>query len=104
MQAIEFGKKKYRIHFYKFRLKNEENWMLYASDALPTDTTKLNDPKEILPFYSLSTEITETETEAKLIGDILFDNYIKYVRENNGGYYESSYGRGGGYDGYEGDY
>ncbi len=103
-QVIEFGKKKYRIHFYKFRLKNEENWMLYASDALPTDTSKLNDPKEILPFYSLSAEINETETEAKLIGDILFDNYIKYVRENNGGYYESSYGRGGGYDGYEGDY
>ncbi len=102
-KLIEYGKKKYRIHFYKYKLEDEENWSMYASDAMPTDTLKLNNPKDYIPFYALTAEIGETETQEKVMADILFDNYIKYVRERNGGYYESYYNRGGNYN-YDYDY
>jgi hypothetical protein len=81
------------MYVYKYHFEDDEEWTLYTSAPMPTDTSKLFDNKENLPFFASSDQITETRGADKILEQVLFDTYMRYVRERNGGYYEGYYSR-----------
>ena len=93
IKTVKLGKKSYLMYVYKYHFEDEEEWTLYTSAPMPTDTSKLFDNKENLPFYASSDQITETRGADKILEQVLFDTYMRYVRERNGGYYEGYYSR-----------
>ncbi|MDI1235563.1 MAG: TraB/GumN family protein [bacterium] len=93
IKTINLGKKAYLMYIYKYRFEEEEDWNIYTSNPMPTDTSKIFDSNDYMPFYSTTDEITESRSIEKIINEILFDTNMRYVRERNGGYYEGYYGR-----------
>jgi hypothetical protein len=77
VKKLQLGKQSYLMYIYKYRLEESDNWYMYNSDPMPTDTTMLLSEKDVYPFYGQSAGITEENTTEKLIDDLLFDTYMK---------------------------
>ncbi|MES2618829.1 MAG: TraB/GumN family protein [Bacteroidota bacterium] len=90
--TIVQGTKTYLMYLYKYQYEDDDNWYIYSSNAMPSDTSKIFDEnKTPLAFYASTYMITEKRNEEKIISDLMFYNRIKYVRERNGGHYYDSY-------------
>jgi len=93
-KTIRLGKDSALVYIYQYRFEDEDEWKIYLSDALPTDTNQLNKPADPLLFYAQSLNITPEYTAETLVDDILFENTLLYTRTRNGGYYDTySYSR-----------
>ncbi len=90
-KVLNYGNKDYRIYIFKYKGEDDDNWTIYTSDAMPMDTTKLPEPNATLPFISQTESLNDDDVEADVINRIILENYMRYVREKNGGYYDSYY-------------
>lgn len=87
-RRIVIGKDTGIVYVCRFRIEDEEDWNLYLSDALPTDTNTLNSPDAELLFYSVTDVIDPQTGVQKMTDDILFENLLRHTRQHNGGYYD----------------
>jgi uncharacterized protein YbaP (TraB family) len=93
-RKLRIGEDSAVVYIYRFRYEENEDWTLYLSDAMPTDTAKLNDPGDKLLFYSQTVSIMPEYPAERIIDDLLFENQLMYTRLRNGGYYDTyAYGR-----------
>ena len=76
------------VYICRFRNEGDDDWYLYLSDAMPTDTNTFNDPGAHLLFYSVSDLIDQQTGFQKMADDILFENLLRFTRQRNGGYYD----------------
>jgi len=85
------------VYICKYRMDNEDNWSLYLSESLPTDTNKLN-PKNVNLLFEGEFEgdyenAIDDRSINERVNDILFENLLLYKRTHNGGYYYKRYDR-----------
>jgi hypothetical protein len=93
-RPVRIGKDSGIVYIYQYKFEEDDEWNLYVSDALPTDTNKLNGPEDRLLFYAQSISITPEYPADRIIEDLLFENQLIYTRFRNGGYYDTySYSR-----------
>lgn len=102
-KVIKQGKNSYRMHIYKYKYEDDDEFTLYFSASMPLDTNKLNSYKDDLAFYSKTYNVTEKRKEEDIISDHLFKLHMSYVRKRNGGYSHDyySYSNFGDYDFYD---
>jgi hypothetical protein len=85
------------VYICKYRMNDEDNWSLYLSESLPTDTNKLNPNNVNLLFEGEFEGDYENAIDDRSINervnDILFENLLLYKRTHNGGYYYKRYDR-----------
>lgn len=97
-RKIVYGNDSALVHVCKFKLEDDDEWNLYISDAMPTDTNKLSMSKDKLIFRGTVTQIEAETPVEKTIHNYFFESYLMFVRNRNGGYYDNySYGYGNDY-------
>lgn len=95
---VYLGKDTGLVYACKVKLQESEDWILYLSDAFPTDSLRLNTHLKPLLFEAKIATLGPDENEQDLIDNLLFDNLLKYTRQRNGGYYYSNYSAAGRYN------
>jgi uncharacterized protein YbaP (TraB family) len=101
-QKLFMGNDSALVYICKYKMDDEEDWSLYLSESLPTDTNKLNPNNINLIFEGLFDGDFESANDDRSINervnDIFFENLLFYKRTHNGGYYYKSYDNSSNYD------